>query len=100
VQRLCGYIKLHLNPLVLHRGFKSKTFSGAGTGYILDGPANDRNVSTVFASVPTGLFLFLLLEIMLMVNMVLALLIRRGASSRFASSEDGVLLLFKCSLEH
>jgi hypothetical protein len=61
VQRLCGYIKLHLNPLVLQEVLNPKTFSGAGTGYILDGPANDRNVSTVFAiSVPTGLFLFLL----------------------------------------
>jgi hypothetical protein len=50
----------------------------------------------------TGLFSYFASGIMILmvVNIVLSTNSSRDASSRFASSEDGVLLLFKCSLEH
>ncbi len=53
------YIKAHFDGLnFVQRGLNAKeTFPGAGTGYIIDGPANDRNVPTVGAfRNETGLF--------------------------------------------
>jgi TonB-linked SusC/RagA family outer membrane protein len=84
------YIKSHLNGFNFsQRGLNPKTTSpGAGTGYILDGPANDRNVPTVAAyKASTGLFsYFASADYDFDSKYGFGGAIRRDASSRFASS--------------
>ena len=84
------YIKAHLNGFgFTQRGLNPKTTSpGAGTGYILDGPANDRFVPTVFAyKATTGLFsYFASADYDYDGKYGFGATVRRDASSRFASS--------------
>ncbi|MES2804978.1 MAG: SusC/RagA family TonB-linked outer membrane protein [Bacteroidota bacterium] len=82
------YIKAHRNAFTFtQRGLNPKTTSpGAGTGYIIDGPANDRNVPTVSAAKQeTGLFSYFgTADYDYDSKYGFGATIRRDASSRFA----------------
>jgi TonB-linked SusC/RagA family outer membrane protein len=84
------YIKSHLNGFNFRqRGLDPKTTSpGGGTGYILDGPNNDRNVPAVGAyKADAGLFsYFATADYDYADKYGFGATVRRDASSRFATS--------------